>query len=105
VSAWPAKRSRARGGTLAPPRAIAAGEVDQIVLLGQEFLTFLAATVVVVPLCNRLKISPILGFLLSGVLLDQTGCAPRRATQHLLVSPCELLASTRKPPSGPHSSL
>jgi hypothetical protein len=77
-TAAPARRARggARGRGVPAPRVIAEGEIDQIVLLGQEFLTFLAATVVVVPLCNRLKISPILGFLLSGFLLDQTGFVP-----------------------------
>jgi len=74
-TAAPARRAwgGARGRGVPTPRVVAEGQIDQIVLLGQEFLTFLAATVVVVPVCNRLKVSPILGFLLSGFLLDQTG--------------------------------
>jgi Kef-type K+ transport system membrane component KefB len=41
--------------------------------LGFDFLTFLSATVLVVPLCKQLKISPVLGFLASGVILEQLG--------------------------------
>ncbi|GFH24862.1 predicted protein, partial [Haematococcus lacustris] len=36
-------------------------------------LTFLGSTVVVVPLFKKLKLSPVLGFLFSGVMLQQLG--------------------------------
>lgn len=45
-----------------------------IVPLGYDFLTFLATTVLVVPTCKSLRISPVLGFLGAGVLLEQLGC-------------------------------
>ena len=44
-----------------------------IIPLGYDFLTFLTTTVVVVPACKWLKISPVLGFLAAGVLLEQAG--------------------------------
>jgi len=54
--------------------------------LGLDFLTFLAATVLVIPTFKSAKISPVLGFLFSGLLLGQLGCAPmapaRAAKQH-----------------------
>ncbi|MCO5612748.1 hypothetical protein L7F22_067017 [Adiantum nelumboides] len=51
---------------------LAAG-LDVINDLGLDTLTFLAATVLVVPLFKALKASPILGFFLSGVVLNQLG--------------------------------
>lgn len=46
-------------------------EVGEEVLgsLGQDVLTFLAATVVVVPLSKFLKVTPVLGFLVAGFIL------------------------------------
>lgn len=44
-----------------------------IIPLGYDFLTFLTATVLVVPACKWLKLSPVLGFLAAGVLLEQAG--------------------------------
>ncbi|KAG2498210.1 hypothetical protein HYH03_003961 [Edaphochlamys debaryana] len=44
-----------------------------LVPLGLDFLTFLASTVLVIPLFKSLKLSPILGFLFSGVVLKQLG--------------------------------
>jgi len=41
--------------------------------LGSDVLTFLAATVVVVPLAKKFNFSPILGFLFTGFALDQAG--------------------------------
>lgn len=41
--------------------------------LGLDFLTFLATTVLVIPLFKSVKASPILGFLFSGVVLGQLG--------------------------------
>eukprot|EP00899_Mesostigma_viride_P025306 jgi/Mesvir1/5960/Mv00716-RA.2 len=41
--------------------------------LGLDSLTFLAATVLVVPTCTSLRISPVLGFLMAGLALDQLG--------------------------------
>lgn len=57
------------------PRAevsLAAG-VEVINDLGLDTLTFLAATVVVVPTFKAIKASPILGFFISGVVLNQLG--------------------------------
>ncbi len=54
-------------------------ETDSLVPLGLDFLTFLAATVLVIPLFKSIKASPILGFLFSGVVLGQLGCAAGRA--------------------------
>ena len=36
-------------------------------------MVFLAATVAVVPLCKKVNVSPVLGFLLAGVLLGPAG--------------------------------
>jgi Kef-type K+ transport system membrane component KefB len=36
-------------------------------------LTFLASTVAVVPVCKSLKVSPVLGFLATGLVLQQLG--------------------------------
>lgn len=44
-----------------------------IIPLGYDFLTFLTTTVMVVPTCKYLKISPVLGFLAAGVALEQAG--------------------------------
>ncbi|KAG2435789.1 hypothetical protein HXX76_006985 [Chlamydomonas incerta] len=44
-----------------------------LVPLGLDFLTFLSATVLVIPLFKSLKLSPVLGFLFSGVVLKQLG--------------------------------
>ena len=55
--------------------------------LGLDFLTFLAATVLVIPTFKSAKISPVLGFLFSGLLLGQLGCGPLPvplAGRHLL---------------------
>ncbi|GBF88863.1 K+ efflux antiporter [Raphidocelis subcapitata] len=41
--------------------------------LGFDFLTFLASTVAVVPICKSLKVSPVLGFLATGLVLQQLG--------------------------------
>lgn len=46
---------------------------DALVPLGLDFLTFLAATVLVIPVFKSVKASPILGFLFSGLLLGQLG--------------------------------
>eukprot|EP00250_Pteridium_aquilinum_P020013 c24667_g1_i1 orf=705-3422(-) len=57
------------------PRAemsLAAG-LDVINDLGLDTLTFLATTVLVVPTFKAIKASPILGFFLSGVVLNQLG--------------------------------
>ena len=41
--------------------------------LGLDFLTFLAATVIVIPVFKSVKASPVLGFLFSGLILGQLG--------------------------------
>ncbi|KAI8467065.1 MAG: Sodium/hydrogen exchanger family-domain-containing protein [Monoraphidium minutum] len=58
-----------RGSTL-PARAAAA---SGLIPLGFDFLTFLASTVAVVPVCKSLKVSPVLGFLATGLVLSQFG--------------------------------
>ena len=50
-----------------PPQA------STIADLGLDGLTFLGAVVLVVPLFKSIKVSPVLGFLLAGVLCDQFG--------------------------------
>ncbi|XP_023511748.1 K(+) efflux antiporter 3, chloroplastic-like isoform X1 [Cucurbita pepo subsp. pepo] len=50
-----------------------AAAVDVINDLGLDTLTFLAVTVVVVPLFRRIKASPILGFFFAGIVLNQLG--------------------------------
>lgn len=57
-----------RGGTL-----VARASADPLVPLGFDFLTFLASTVLVIPLFKHFKLSPVLGFLVSGVVLKQLG--------------------------------
>eukprot|EP00873_Tetraselmis_striata_P045761 jgi/Tetstr1/466025/TSEL_010616.t1 len=47
--------------------------VDPLIPLGYDFLTFLAATVLVVPLFKRANVSPVLGYLFVGVILNQLG--------------------------------
>jgi len=46
---------------------------DVLLPLGLDFLTFLAATVLVVPVFKSAKVSPVLGFLFSGLVLGQLG--------------------------------
>jgi Kef-type K+ transport system membrane component KefB len=50
-----------------------ATETEVLVPLGLDFLTFLASTVLVIPLFKSLKLSPVLGFLFSGVVLQSLG--------------------------------
>ena len=50
-------------------------EGDSLVPLGLDCLTFLASTVLVIPLFKSVKASPVLGFLFSGIVLGQLGCA------------------------------
>ncbi|XP_047157990.1 K(+) efflux antiporter 3, chloroplastic isoform X1 [Vigna umbellata] len=50
-----------------------AGAVDVINDLGLDTLTFLAVTVIIVPMFKSLKASPILGFFCAGVVLNQFG--------------------------------
>lgn len=46
---------------------------DALLPLGLDFLTFLAATVLVIPVFKSVKASPVLGFLFSGLVLGQLG--------------------------------
>lgn len=57
---------------------------DPLVPLGLDFLTFLAATVLVIPLFKSVKASPVLGFLFSGLLLGQLGYGTFTTTLLLL---------------------
>lgn len=49
--------------------------IEPLQPLGVDFLKFLAAFVVITPVFKRLNVSPILGFLLAGLLLRQVKCA------------------------------
>lgn len=57
---------------LAPPSQ-AMEEAQGLTLLANDVLFFLGATVIIIPLFKRLKISPVLGFLASGFVLTQLG--------------------------------
>jgi Kef-type K+ transport system membrane component KefB len=48
--------------------------VEPLIPLGHDFLKFLGAFVIITPLFKRINVSPILGFLLAGVLLRQAKC-------------------------------
>ena len=54
---------------------IARSNLQEEVLLplGLDFLTFLAATVLVIPIFKSVKASPVLGFLFTGLVLGQLG--------------------------------
>jgi hypothetical protein len=54
-------------------RTLARAAPDTLLPLGLDFLTFLAATVLVIPLFKSVKASPVLGFLFSGLILGQLG--------------------------------
>lgn len=56
-----------------PPPAASPAAADVLLPLGLDFLTFLAATVLVVPVFKSAKVSPVLGFLFSGLVLGQLG--------------------------------
>jgi hypothetical protein len=55
-------------------RLVPHGIPDPLIPLGLDFLTFLAATVLVIPVFKSVKASPVLGFLFSGLVLGQLGC-------------------------------
>jgi hypothetical protein len=52
---------------------VARATIDRLSSVGFDFLSFLATTVLVIPLFRRVNISPILAFLLSGAVLQQLG--------------------------------
>ena len=54
---------------LQPARALA----NELLPLGLDFLTFLAATVLVIPIFKSVNASPVLGFLFSGLILEKLG--------------------------------
>jgi Kef-type K+ transport system membrane component KefB len=47
--------------------------IDVINSLGLDTLTFLAATVLIIPAFKSIKVSPVIGFLGAGVVLNQLG--------------------------------
>ncbi len=53
-------------------RVIARAE-GELTLLGQDVLFFLGSAVLIIPIFKKLKLSPVLGFLASGVILHQLG--------------------------------
>eukprot|EP00850_Spirogloea_muscicola_P015217 SM000115S23896 [mRNA] locus=s115:2248:8946:- [translate_table: standard] len=78
-SLWATHRYRRQLSRGLPPPCAAAGELaasaqgglDVIQGLGLDTLLFLVATVFVVPTFKAINLSPILGFLLSGIVLNQ----------------------------------
>lgn len=80
-SLWPAppqlgggsgvRRQPRRSRASVVPRAVVA--IDPLQALGSDFLTFLLATVLVVPLFKAAKQSPVLGYLFTGLVLGQLG--------------------------------
>lgn len=60
-------------GSLLLARNAAAGGYDALTSLGSDFLTFLVATVLVVPVFKSAKQSPVLGYLFAGLVLGQLG--------------------------------
>ena len=70
-----AQRRRLLLGTTTRPALTPtkAAQSDVLLPLGLDFLTFLAATVLVVPVFKSAKVSPVLGFLFSGLVLGQLG--------------------------------
>eukprot|EP01026_Neomeris_dumetosa_P044878 TRINITY_DN38026_c0_g1_i6.p1 TRINITY_DN38026_c0_g1~~TRINITY_DN38026_c0_g1_i6.p1 ORF type:complete len:649 (-),score=72.13 TRINITY_DN38026_c0_g1_i6:70-2016(-) len=54
-------------------KVIVYNDSSNLLPLGLDFMTFLATTVLVVPLFKSRKVSPILGFLFAGLILDQLG--------------------------------
>ena len=60
-------------GRLVAVRAVYGGGYDPLVNLGSDFLTFLVATVLVVPVFKSAKQSPVLGYLFAGLVLGQLG--------------------------------
>ncbi|KAG6554856.1 hypothetical protein Mapa_003439 [Marchantia paleacea] len=72
VSNWTLHRPGGRS-VVVKAQVELAGGMDVIGNLGLDTLTFLAATVLIVPAFKAIKQSPILGFLLSGVILNQLG--------------------------------
>ncbi|XRB18635.1 cation/H+ exchanger domain-containing protein [Pseudoscourfieldia marina] len=71
------KERRRKRQKLTTNNAAAAGAAEavtsglEVAQLGRDTMVFLAATVGVVPLCKRINMSPVLGFLLVGFVLDQ----------------------------------
>ena len=57
---------------IAPPPG-AAGTSEALVALGTDFLLFLGATVLVIPVFKSAKQSPVLGYLFAGVVMGQLG--------------------------------
>lgn len=53
------------------PLAVVA--IDPLQALGSDFLTFLLATVLVVPVFKAARQSPVLGYLFTGLVLGQLG--------------------------------
>lgn len=61
------------GGGLRGGRVQAAGASEALVALGTDFLLFLGATVLVIPVFKSAKQSPVLGYLFAGVVMGQLG--------------------------------
>ena len=55
--------------------------MEPLLPLGLDVLQFLGACVVITPVCKKLKVSPILGFLIAGVALRQFKCVPLLRTR------------------------
>ena len=83
---WSPHRKLGRSGRRSLVKTHAA--TDPLVPLGLDFLTFLAATVLVIPLFKSVKASPVLGFLFSGLLLGQLGLVPVLWSKMVTCSGC-----------------
>ncbi|KAL0559812.1 hypothetical protein IC582_000189 [Cucumis melo] len=70
---WSNRRPKQRERLRTRAALDVAAAVDVINDLGLDTLTFLAVTVVVVPLFRKVKASPILGFFFAGIVLNQFG--------------------------------
>lgn len=87
----PAGLGAPRRGTHTIPRVgtEVAEAAPSLVPLGLDFLTFLAATVLVLPVFRSAKISPVLGFLFTGLVLGQLGYDNHIASICFDVSECQ----------------
>lgn len=70
---WRPLQRRHNTSRRAPSRVQSSLQEEVLLPLGLDFLTFLAATVIVIPVFKSVKASPVLGFLFSGLILGQLG--------------------------------
>ena len=78
---------------------------DALLPLGLDFLTFLAATVLVIPVFKSVNASPVLGFLFSGLVLGQLGCALPLLGPRQVLATCLGACMMRLPHTGCSGTL